>query len=154
MPRQIQSIALQFIPDLPVSPTRPFSFARPFARIAAGRFRPVWSSPMLRISVVSAFVLALAAFAAPAAADVLLIQRVEAARDMELPRRGESRAQVERRFGAPTHKHAPVGGGNPQHPPITRWDYAEFSVYFEHDHVVNAVLKRSHAHETAPRPVG
>jgi hypothetical protein len=113
-----------------------------------------WSSPMLRIPFVSAIALALGAamLAPPAAADVLLIQRVEATRDKELPRRGESRAQVERRFGAPVQRHAPVGGGSPQHPPITRWDYADFSVYFEHDHVVSSVLKRSYAQEVAPKP--
>ena len=30
-------------------------------------------------------------------------------------------------------------GGAPKHPPITRWDYEGFSVYFEHQHVIHAV---------------
>jgi hypothetical protein len=110
---------------------------------------------MLRLTAVSAMALALGALAIapPATADVLLIQRVEAARGMDMPNRGERMAQVERRFGAPAQRHAPVGGGHPRRPPITRWDYPEFSVYFEHDHVVNSVLRRSYAQETAPKPV-
>jgi hypothetical protein len=53
---------------------------------------------------------------------------------VELPARGASMAAVEARFGAPTEKHAAVGK-----PPITRWDYNGFSVYFEYQHVVHAV---------------
>jgi len=88
-----------------------------------------------------------------ARADVLLIERVEARQDIELPRRGQLMNQVEARFGAPMRRHAPVGGGSPQHPPITRWDYAQFSVYFENSHVVNAVVNRASPLETGPKPV-
>jgi hypothetical protein len=28
-------------------------------------------------------------------------------------------------------------------PPITRWDYADFSVFFEHNLVIHAVARRS-----------
>ena len=41
---------------------------------------------------------------------------------------------VEARFGAPAARHEAVGK-----PPITRWDYKGFTVYFEYDHVVHAV---------------
>ena len=34
-----------------------------------------------------------------------------------------------------------VGGASAQQPPITRWDYPSFSVYFEHDKVIHAVAK-------------
>lgn len=51
-----------------------------------------------------------------------------------LPVRGESRRAVLERFGLPDVEHPSVG-----QPPITRWDYREFSVYFEYDHVVDAV---------------
>ncbi len=53
------------------------------------------------------------------------------------PARGQSMAQVERQFGAPTERFAPVG-----QPPITRWVYADKIVYFEYDHVVHAVTLR------------
>jgi hypothetical protein len=57
-----------------------------------------------------------------------------------LPKRGETMSQVVRQFGQPATKHAAVGGDSPHHPPITRWDYPGFSVFFEHDHVVDAVI--------------
>lgn len=90
---------------------------------------------------------------APASADVLLIERVEAQKNVELPKRGELMNQVEKRFGKPAMMHPAVGGGSPQQPPITRWDYAEFSVYFENNHVVNSVLKHSSKYETGPKAV-
>ncbi len=93
------------------------------------------------------------AVAAPiASADVLLIERVEARSDVALPKRGALMNQVEAQFGVPLRKHAPVGGNAPQHPPITRWDYPAFSVYFEHDHVVNAVVARALPNEKGPKP--
>ena len=57
-----------------------------------------------------------------------------------LPKKGEARSAVLKAFGEPQKKHAPVGGDTPKHPPITRWDYAGFSVFFEHDHVVDSVV--------------
>jgi hypothetical protein len=41
---------------------------------------------------------------------------------------------VEARFGAPQNRHAAVGA-----PPITRWDYPGYAVFFEHDRVIHAV---------------
>ena len=52
------------------------------------------------------------------------------------PARGQSMAAVERQFGAPTERFAAVG-----QPPITRWVYPGFVVYFEYEHVVHAVRK-------------
>ena len=52
-----------------------------------------------------------------------------------------SMTAVESSYGAPAQRHAAVGGGNAQQPPITRWDYPSFSVYFEHDKVIHAVAK-------------
>lgn len=53
---------------------------------------------------------------------------------VQKPKRGISMTQVEAKFGAPTTKHDAVGK-----PPITRWDYPNFSVFFEYDHVIDAV---------------
>jgi hypothetical protein len=53
---------------------------------------------------------------------------------VERPKRGITMTQVEARFGAPAARHPTVGK-----PPITRWDYASFSVFFEHDRVIHAV---------------
>jgi len=57
-----------------------------------------------------------------------------------LPAKGITMAVVEKKFGAPVHKRATVGGDTPKHPPITRWDYDGFSVIFENDRVVDAVI--------------
>jgi len=102
---------------------------------------------------IAALVLGAAVFGAtPVAADVLLIDRVRTT-DVPLPARGISMAQVESQFGTPVEKRAPVGGGHPQRPPITRWVYPQFSVYFEHDHVVDAVVNQASPLETGPKPV-
>jgi hypothetical protein len=63
---------------------------------------------------------------------------------VERPARGLTMSAVEQKFGAPSQKHAAVGGcsagASPcRTPPITRWDYAGFSVFFENEHVVEAV---------------
>ncbi|MGH8542015.1 MAG: hypothetical protein ACRETW_16115 [Stenotrophobium sp.] len=57
-----------------------------------------------------------------------------------LPKRGSRMAQVAKQFGEPKEKHAPVGGHQPKHPPITRWDYDAFSVFFEHGTVIDTVV--------------
>ncbi|MGB5246789.1 MAG: hypothetical protein WBN34_09600 [Woeseia sp.] len=52
------------------------------------------------------------------------------------PTRGMSRQQVEAAFGAPDARRGPVG-----QPPISRWDYPGFAVYFEYDRVIHSVSK-------------
>lgn len=93
------------------------------------------------------------AFAAPAQADRLLIERSRAAEAANLPDRGLSMAQVEAKFGAPQQKLEPRGGQRAAWPVIHRWVYSEFTVYFERDRVVNAVLNRAAPQEQGPAPV-
>ena len=64
-----------------------------------------------------------------------------------LPQLGESKRSVLERFGLADEEHPPVG-----QPPITRWDYRTFSVYFEYDHVVNSVLHHQPRHPTKEQP--
>ena len=52
------------------------------------------------------------------------------------PTRGMSQDSVEANFGAPQNVRNPVGD-----PPITRWEYADFVVFFEYDKVIHAVSK-------------
>lgn len=91
---------------------------------------------------------------APVQADILLVDRVQAGQ-ASAPARGQSMAQVEAQFGAPQDKQPAVGGPNNRrsNPPITRWVYPEFTVYFENSHVVDAVANRSRPTETGPKPV-
>jgi hypothetical protein len=51
-----------------------------------------------------------------------------------VPGRGLTMAQVEQRFGAPAERLAAIG-----QPPITRWVYPSFVVYFEHQLVIHSV---------------
>lgn len=51
------------------------------------------------------------------------------------PRGGMTMDEVARRFGEPAKRHPTVGK-----PPITRWDYPQFSVFFEGDRVIHAVV--------------
>lgn len=81
-------------------------------------------------------------FSFSSSADVLLIERVESKAGLGLPATGQTMSQVQANFGEPEMQHAAVG-----EPPITRWDYPEFSVYFEYQHVITAVLKKSSATE-------
>lgn len=75
--------------------------------------------------------------AAPLSAETLLVgdQVQVKPPGMEVPRRGSTMATVEAKFGAPRERHAAVG-----QPPITRWDYNGFSVYFEYSHVLHSVV--------------
>lgn len=77
---------------------------------------------------------------AAAQADTLTIPlgQQAAGQQQSLPQRGTSTSQVQRQHGEPVTRHAAVG-----QPPITRWDYAGFSVYFEYDHVVHSVRQHT-----------
>jgi len=85
--------------------------------------------------------------------DVLLIERVHAEPSMTLPARGALMDAVRTAFGEPQQALAAVGGGGPTRPPITRWVYPQFTVYFENDHVINAVLNKASPQEIGPKPV-
>jgi hypothetical protein len=81
--------------------------------------------------------------AGTARADTLLIDGIDSDRQSadSRPKAGMSMTAVESSYGAPAQRHPAVGGANVQQPPITRWDYPAFSVYFEHDRVVHAVAR-------------
>jgi hypothetical protein len=80
----------------------------------------------------------LLALAAGAGADTLLVDAVAATRESaaERPTRGMTMATVERRWGEPGARTPAVGA-----PPITRWEYPGFIVFFEYQHVVHAVAR-------------
>ena len=58
----------------------------------------------------------------------------------DLPHRGLSMAQVEQRYGAPVEKLPTAGGDAPRHPPINRWRYNGYTVYFERNRVIHSVV--------------
>jgi len=71
----------------------------------------------------------------PIAADVLLIDEVRQSGRMQLPVNGQTKADVEAKYGEPDKRKAAVGD-----PPISSWVFAEYSVYFEYDVVLFSVL--------------
>ena len=74
-------------------------------------------------------------------ADLLVIPNGAApTTPVDKPDKGTPMSQVLAKYGEPTAKHAPVGGASKFQPPITRWDYPTFTVVFEHDHVIDAVV--------------
>ncbi len=53
------------------------------------------------------------------------------------PTRGMTQDRVEATYGTPQSRQAAIGD-----PPISRWEYPKYVVYFEYDRVIHAVLKR------------
>ena len=95
--------------------------------------------------VSSAFILALMSlhgFALNASAaddrvvkgDQLKMVPPPAERAANRPYRGMSMDKVQAQYGAPTRKVAAVG-----QPPIERWEYPAFTVYFEYQKVIHSV---------------
>jgi hypothetical protein len=101
------------------------------------------------LPVTLAFALVLAA--APATADTLLIERAQSAA-IPMPERGMTMQQVLAKFGEPASRLEPRGGQKRQWPVIHRWVYPGFTVYFERDRVIDAVVNQASPTEAGPRP--
>ena len=54
---------------------------------------------------------------------------------VEKPARGTDMAGVRAKFGSPTQELPAIG-----QPPITRWEYPGYVVFFEHDKVLHTVV--------------
>ena len=54
---------------------------------------------------------------------------------IQLPGRGMSKEMVQNRFGEALNKEPAVG-----QPPISKWTYSNFTVYFESEYVIHAVV--------------
>ena len=88
----------------------------------------------LRILTVIAL---LTGFLATAGAQNLDMEGTQPVADGSRPMRGQTAESVESRFGTPDAKVAAIGD-----PPISRWEYKDFVVFFEYDRVIHAVTKR------------
>jgi len=82
------------------------------------------------------------ALGSAAVAETLVVNEGVQVRESQLdrPKRGLTMDQVEKQFGAPATRHPTVGGSSQAQPPITRWDYSGFSVFFERDRVIESVV--------------
>lgn len=84
-----------------------------------------------------AAIFALCSFATQAEQVRLPIGHQSQSWDGELPLRGSTKTQVESQFGNPQSSEGPTG-----EPPIYFWEYPDFTVYFEADHVIHSVVKK------------
>ncbi len=91
---------------------------------------------MAKLRILAVLALALGAFGNAGAQNLEMEGTSPVASGMT-PTRGMTAASVESKFGTPDTKVAPVGD-----PPISRWEYANFVVFFEYDRVIHAVVKR------------
>ena len=82
----------------------------------------------------------------------LLIERVQEESKVAMPTRGQTMAEVEAKYGAPTEKLEPRGGQKRQWPTINRWAYPNFTVYFEKSRVIDVVANKASAMEVGPKP--
>ena len=75
---------------------------------------------------------------AMAIADTLIVDGLKQSgmNAAERPNRGQSMDKVESVWGQPQSKQGAVGD-----PPISRWEYSDFIVYFEYQRVIHAVQK-------------
>ena len=103
-----------------------------------------------RIAAIPLF--ALLALSGTVSADTLLIERVQEEAKADVPVRGQTMAQVESKYGAPSEKLDPQGGQKRQWPTINRWVYPTFTVYFEKSRVVDVVANKATAEEIGPKP--
>ena len=73
-----------------------------------------------------------------AMADILIEpdQNIVVLQSAREPARGVSMHRVEAQFGKPRRKQAAIGS-----PPISRWDFDRYTVYFEGDLVVHTVVR-------------
>jgi outer membrane protein assembly factor BamE (lipoprotein component of BamABCDE complex) len=100
----------------------------------------------LTVSATLAFT-GLAGVATICRADIVASQDGITVRDagVAAPARGMTMSQVANKFGAPVTKIPAVGN-----PPISRWDYPGFVVYFERDHVIHSVVSEAASDDAAP----
>lgn len=68
---------------------------------------------------------------------------IQIAHAASAPERGQSMSSVLRHYGEPQQRIAAVG-----QPPISRWVYPEFTVYFEYRRTIHSVFHRTRAQGT------
>jgi len=84
-------------------------------------------------------------------AEVLRIplgQQSGAQQHIERPSLGMTQTSVLEQFGEPLQRYAPVG-----EPPISRWQYQEFTVYFESEIVMHSVVRHQPKDDTASEAI-
>ena len=78
------------------------------------------------------------AFSASPYADTMSLSDQSGKLSVNRPAKGEKMENVESQFGEPNEIINAIG-----EPPIIRWIYRDFTVYFEHEYVIHTVVKKS-----------
>ncbi len=91
---------------------------------------------MLRITLSGIVAVFMAAAPVSTIADTLIIDEMKQSQSQAAarPARGMSKSSVASRWGEPASRRGAVGD-----PPISRWEYSGFVVFFEYDHVIHSV---------------
>ncbi len=94
---------------------------------------------MFRQKCLALVTIAILSALSTAQAESLVIENINKASAAlkERPNRGMSMDTVATKWGEPAAKKAAIG-----EPPISRWEYSTFVVYFEYGNVIHAVTKR------------
>lgn len=104
-------------------------------------------NPITTIKIVSAFLVSMI-FVAPSISEETMTTTVtttetitvplanKPASDINRPKRGQSEAKVLKQFGEPIKRHPARGK-----PPISKWDFPQFTVVFESGYVIHTVIK-------------
>ncbi len=95
----------------------------------------------MRLFYATALVLLSASISFSATAEVLQVPdespQMGESQKMEMPVRGMHKDQVRAHFGEPREIKPAVGD-----PPISRWIYEGYTVYFEYSYVIQSVINR------------
>ena len=102
----------------------------------------------MRIKIIAGLssILFLLALSTPPQAEEIIIGVAQQASEMtniERPVNGQTKDDVMQKYGPPQEMTDPVGN-----PPISRWTYQNYSVYFEYNSVLHSVLR----HQPAVNP--
>ena len=95
----------------------------------------------MKLKLILAMIFCLCTWASASQADTLKMnssvgaEPPNSAEGVLRPTRGMNMDQVLQKFGEPVQRLPAVG-----EPPITRWVYDKFTVYFEHQYVLHAVV--------------
>ena len=92
---------------------------------------------LLNATLASLILLSVSAYSEVLLLDAIAEEPANADSGVLRPKRGMKMTQVREQFGEPLSEHPWVGD-----PPITRWDYDKFTVYFEFDVVLDSVIHR------------
>ena len=81
------------------------------------------------------------------AENIIIPIEQQGASNLPMPGNGTSKRAVLEQFGLPDVEHPPVGT-----PRMTRWDYRDFSVYFENDLVITSMRQHQPKYPASQSP--